>query len=96
MTRLSAAEDAASMDVLCVDKTGTLTMNRLRIAAVRARPGFDEAEAIRLGALASEEANQRPIDLAFLSAARERGLRPGPSGRCSSRRSPRNAAAPKP
>jgi len=29
VTRLSAAEDAATMDVLCVDKTGTITMNQL-------------------------------------------------------------------
>ena len=34
VTRLSAAEDAATMDTLCVDKTGTITMNRLGVAAV--------------------------------------------------------------
>ena len=31
VTRLSAAEDAATMDVLCVDKTGTITMNQLAL-----------------------------------------------------------------
>jgi H+-transporting ATPase len=31
VTRLSAAEDAATMDVLCVDKTGTITMNQLAV-----------------------------------------------------------------
>src|ERR1039457_1318843 len=33
-TRLSAAEDAATMDVLCVDKTGTITMNQLAVTGV--------------------------------------------------------------
>ena len=34
VTRLSAAEDAATMDVLCVDKTGTITMNQLTVTGV--------------------------------------------------------------
>jgi P-type E1-E2 ATPase len=34
VTRLSAAEDAATMDVLCVDKTGTITMNQLAVTDV--------------------------------------------------------------
>jgi len=34
VTRLSATEDAATMDVLCVDKTGTITMNRLAVTDV--------------------------------------------------------------
>ncbi|HSB20782.1 MAG TPA: plasma-membrane proton-efflux P-type ATPase [Anaeromyxobacteraceae bacterium] len=74
VTRLSAAEDAATMDVLCADKTGTITENRLRVAAVRPEPGFTEEEVLRLGAMASEESDQDPIDVAFAAAARERGL----------------------
>ena len=34
VTRLSASEDAATMDVLCVDKTGTITMNQLAVTGV--------------------------------------------------------------
>ncbi len=34
VTRLSAAEDAATMDVLCVDKTGTITMNQLAVTGL--------------------------------------------------------------
>ena len=34
VTRLSAAEDAATMDVLCVDKTGTITLNQLAVTGV--------------------------------------------------------------
>ena len=72
VTRLSAAEDAASMDVLCVDKTGTITQNRLAVTAVVPLAGATEAEVLAAGAAASQEANQDPIDLAFLAAARER------------------------
>ena len=78
ITRLNAAEDAANMDVLCADKTGTLTLNRLSVAGVRAAPGFSEDDVLRSGALASNEADQDPIDLAFLRAARDRGLLDAP------------------
>ncbi|TAK81049.1 MAG: plasma-membrane proton-efflux P-type ATPase [Betaproteobacteria bacterium] len=71
VTRLSAAEDAANMDVLCVDKTGTLTMNRLAVTGVIPLGGASEQEVLAAGALASSEANQDPIDMAFLAAARE-------------------------
>ncbi|GMV03199.1 MAG: HAD-IC family P-type ATPase [Gammaproteobacteria bacterium] len=74
VTRLSAAEDAANMDVLCADKTGTLTRNVLSLVDVSAHPGFARDDVVRDGALASREANRDPIDLAFIEAARERGL----------------------
>jgi plasma-membrane proton-efflux P-type ATPase len=72
VTRLSAAEDAATMDVLCVDKTGTITMNQLAVTGVIPLENATEADVIFAGALASQEANQDPIDLAFLSAAKDR------------------------
>lgn len=72
VTRLSAAEDAATMDVLCVDKTGTITMNQLAVTGVIALGQATEADVLFVGALASQEANQDPIDLAFLAAAKER------------------------
>ena len=71
VTRLSAAEDAATMDVLCVDKTGTITMNQLTVTSVIALDKATEADVLFAGALASQEANQDPIDLAFLAAAKE-------------------------
>ncbi|MFA6007968.1 MAG: plasma-membrane proton-efflux P-type ATPase [Candidatus Shapirobacteria bacterium] len=72
VTRLSAAEDAATMDVLCADKTGTITMNRLAVTGVMPLGKATEAEVLFAGALASQEANQDPIDLAFLAAAKEK------------------------
>jgi plasma-membrane proton-efflux P-type ATPase len=71
VTRLSAAEDAATMDVLCVDKTGTITMNQLAVTGVFPSDHVTETEVLFAGALASQVANQDPIDLAFLAAAKD-------------------------
>jgi H+-transporting ATPase len=77
VTRLSAAEDAATMDVLCVDKTGTITMNQLAVTSVIPLAHATETEVLFAGALASQEANQDPIDLAFLAAAKARHVSDG-------------------
>jgi H+-transporting ATPase len=74
VTRLSAAEDAATMDVLCADKTGTITMNQLAITGMIPLENASETDVLVAGALASQEANQDPIDLAFLAAAKERNI----------------------
>lgn len=77
VTRLSAIEDAATMDVLCIDKTGTLTKNELAVAGVAPRPGFTDDDVVQTAALASNAANQDPIDLGVLRAAEARGLPAG-------------------
>ena len=74
VTRLSASEDAALMDVLCVDKTGTITENQLSIAEVTQVNDYTKDDAIIFGALASQRANQDPIDLAFFASAEERKI----------------------
>jgi len=74
VTRLSASQDAAMMDILCADKTGTITMNKLSIADVIGAGGYSADDVAFYGALASQEANQDPIDLAFIAEARKRGL----------------------
>lgn len=68
-TRLSAVDEAATMDVLCADKTGTLTQNALAVTAVHAMPGFDDAHVLALAALASSEGGQDPVDAAIRSAS---------------------------
>ncbi|MCI4680224.1 HAD-IC family P-type ATPase [Rhodoblastus acidophilus] len=75
-TRLSAVHDAAAMDVLCSDKTGTLTQNTLKVAAVRAFSGFSEQEVLALAAAASSEGGKDPVDSAVRAAAEERGAAP--------------------
>ena len=72
VTRLSAIEEAAGMDVLCTDKTGTITENRLAVAATLPFASWSEDEVLRFAALASDPATQDPIDLAILAAAAER------------------------
>jgi H+-transporting ATPase len=57
-TRLAAVDEAASIDVLCADKTGTLTQNELKVTAVHAMPGFDETHVLGLAALASSDAGR--------------------------------------
>jgi H+-transporting ATPase len=68
-TRLSAVDEAASIDVLCADKTGTLTQNELTVAAVHAMSGFDEPHVLGLAALASSDGGQDPVDAAIRAAA---------------------------
>jgi H+-transporting ATPase len=68
-TRLSAVDEAATLDVLCSDKTGTLTRNELAVTAVRPAPGFDEARVLAMAALASSDGGQDPVDKAIRAAA---------------------------
>jgi H+-transporting ATPase len=77
VTRLSAIEEAAAMDMLCSDKTGTITQNRLSLAALHPYPPFSEQDLLRFAAYASDEAGQDPIDLAVLSRAKTEGARSG-------------------
>jgi H+-transporting ATPase len=68
-TRLSAVDEAASIDVLCADKTGTLTQNALVVAATTAMPGFDEPHVLGWAALASSDGGQDPVDSAIRGAS---------------------------
>lgn len=81
VTRLSAVEEAAAMDILASDKTGTLTENRMTLADVHSFAGHREDEVLRFAALACDEASQDPIDMAILDAAKNRRLPAGLSRR---------------
>lgn len=83
VTRLSAIQDAAAMDVLCLDKTGTLTQNQLTVAKIIPFAGTTSDEVLRMAALASDEATQDPIDLAFIKAANAQALLAGSLARLS-------------
>jgi H+-transporting ATPase len=77
-TRLSAVDEAASMNVLCADKTGTLTCNALTVTEVRPMPGFDEAHVLVLAALASADGGQDPVDGAIRKAASSKTISDAP------------------
>ncbi len=66
VSRLEAIEELAGMDILCSDKTGTLTKNELTLAPPTAFGSFQSDDAILCAALASKGENQDPIDLAIL------------------------------
>jgi len=68
-TRLSAVDEAASIEVLCADKTGTLTENELTVTAIHPMPGFDDSHVLGIAALASSDGGQDPVDAAIRSAA---------------------------
>ena len=74
-TRLSAVDEAATIDVLCADKTATLTRNELKVTAARPAPGFDEAALLGLAAVASADGGQDPVDAAIRAAASSKGAK---------------------
>ena len=78
-TRLSAVDEAGTTDVLCADKTGTLTQNALTVTTVHPMPGFDEAHVLALAALASADGGQDPVDAAIRSAASSKGVSDAPT-----------------
>lgn len=77
-TSLSAVDEAAGIDVLCSDKTGTLTRNELSIMAVRPLLGLDEAHVLGLAALASSDGGQDPVDSAIRAVASRQPTTDGP------------------
>jgi H+-transporting ATPase len=68
-TRLSAVDEAATIDVLCSDKTGTLTRNELSVTSVRPMPGFDESHVLGIASLASSDGGQDSVDDAIRAAS---------------------------
>ena len=67
--QLNAIESLASVDTVCVDKTGTLTENRLDVAGVVAAPGRSEDDVRRAaGLLAASAASRNATAEAILAA----------------------------
>ena len=71
-TSLSAVDEAAGIDILCAEKTGTLTRNELAVMSVCAMPDYDEAHILVLAALASSDGGKDPVDVAIRSAASQK------------------------
>jgi H+-transporting ATPase len=72
VTRLAAMEELAGVDVLCSDKTGTLTENALTLGDPFCRAGTTKDELLLAAALASRAEDQDPIDAAVLNAVSDR------------------------
>jgi H+-transporting ATPase len=67
VSKLVAIEEMASMDVLCSDKTGTITKNALTMGGTKLYGEFTENDVLLFSALASREEDQDPIDKAILA-----------------------------
>jgi len=74
VTRLAAMEELAGMDVLCSDKTGTLTENKLTLGEPFCAAQVTPQEIILEASLASSAESQDPIDLAVLSGLKDASL----------------------
>ena len=72
VTRLESIEEMASMDILCSDKTGTLTRNRLTLGNIELFDAGDGQEVLLAAALASREEDRDAIDEAILQGLSDR------------------------
>ncbi len=70
VTRLDSIEDAASIDVLCLDKTGTITQNRLSVGDVAPFATYAKEDIIVMASLASQGQGKDAIDTAVLDYAK--------------------------
>ncbi len=68
-----ALEVLGKVNTLLVDKTGTLTLGRPKLAAVQAMKGFTEGEVLSLAA-ALEQNSEHPMSSAVVEGARAKGL----------------------
>jgi H+-transporting ATPase len=71
VSRLAAIEELAGMDLLCSDKTGTLTQNTLTLGDPFTVAGVAAEQVVLSAALASRAENQDTIDLAVLSGVKD-------------------------
>jgi len=75
VSRLAAIEEIAGMDILCSDKTGTLTQNRMSLAEPFLADSYRADELMLYAALASKEENSDPIEKPIFDYIDQHGLR---------------------
>jgi H+-transporting ATPase len=70
VSRLVAIEEMAGIDILCSDKTGTITQNAIKVAQTVPFEGFTERDVLLFALLASREEDQDPIDSAIIDKSK--------------------------
>jgi H+-transporting ATPase len=73
VSKLVAIEEMAGMDILCSDKTGTITQNKITVGDINPFESFKENDVLLFAMLASREEDQDPIDDAILAVAKKNG-----------------------
>ncbi len=71
VSRLEAIEEMAGMEILCSDKTGTLTQNKLTLGEIQPWKGSDPQSVLLAGSLASKAEDKDPIDLAVMGGLKD-------------------------
>ena len=74
VSKLVAIEEMAGVDILCADKTGTLTKNDLSVAELVTFDKFTDSDLLMFATLASREEDNDHIDNAILSKAKASGI----------------------
>ena len=74
VTKLSAIEEAAGMDILCSDKTGTLTQNKMSLAEPYLANDFDKSKLMLFAAFASKKENEDPLEKPLFDYIQEHDL----------------------
>lgn len=69
VSKLAAIEEMAGVDILCTDKTGTITKNKLNVGTIKPYGDFTENDVLRFGQLASKKGNNDAIDDAIINRA---------------------------
>jgi H+-transporting ATPase len=70
VSKLASIEEMSGVDILCADKTGTITKNELTLAGVAPWKEFKDSDVLLFGALASREEDKDPIDNAIITKAK--------------------------
>ena len=72
VSKLVAIEEMAGVDILCADKTGTITKNELTLGKIIPFNKFKEEDVLLYSLLASQKDSNDPIDVAILDKAKEK------------------------
>jgi H+-transporting ATPase len=73
--KLDGIENSAMMDILCLDKTGTITENRIKVSdIIPVVPLYTDSDILELALLASDPVTRDPIDSGIINCAKEKGI----------------------